>query len=420
MAITPTGAIYKTLTFDGESSADYGVYITGQAVFNAPEREVEMITIPGRNGTFALDKGRFENVTVTYPAGIFADTDEDFSEAISDFRNWLCSRQGYVRLEDDYNPNEYRLAVYKSGLEVELAQLKAGEFNIVFECKPQRFLKSGEEDIEIDGEDTITNPTPFDAKPLLKVTGHGNLRIGDYLFKINECASLGNYKVYDTAVITPNKPLTISRSLTSVQDPIAVGSRAFFFSFEDLNETDFAPVTNITTTATEYSVDVSPSAISVNATFGSASFSAGTSSTQSASIAFDLHAYGSGGTMEAVRMTCSCILAKNSVDEMTMEITYTLAAMSGYNQLDLDLVDSTQYCRLDDVTVTSTRSLASETKYIDLDIGEAYLKLGDQIVNLNKYIYLGADLPVLHSGSTTIEGDGTITTLLLEPRWWKI
>lgn len=420
MAITPTGAIYKTLTFDGESSADYGVYITGQAVFNAPEREVEMITIPGRNGTFALDKGRFENVTVTYPAGIFADTDEDFSEAISDFRNWLCSRQGYVRLEDDYNPNEYRLAVYKSGLEVELAQLKAGEFNIVFECKPQRFLKSGEEDIEIDGEDTITNPTLFDAKPLLKVTGHGNLRIGDYLFKINECASLGNYKVYDTAVITPNKPLTISRSLTSVQDPIAVGSRAFFFSFEDLNETDFAPVTNITTTATEYSVDVSPSAISVNATFGSASFSAGTSSTQSASIAFDLHAYGSGGTMEAVRMTCSCILAKNAVDKMTMEITYTLAAVSGYNQLDLDLVDSTQYCRLDDVTVTSTRSLASETKYIDLDIGEAYLILGDQIVNLNKYIYLGADLPVLHSGSTTIEGDSTITTLLVEPRWWII
>ena len=177
MAITPTGAIYKTLTFDGESSADYGVYITGQAVFNAPEREVEMITIPGRNGTFALDKGRFGNVTVTYPAGIFADTDEDFSEAISDFRNWLCSRQGYVRLEDDYNPNEYRLAVYKSGLEVELAQLKAGEFNIVFECKPQRFLKSGETAIDVDSGDTLTNPTLFEASPLLIAEGTGKITV---------------------------------------------------------------------------------------------------------------------------------------------------------------------------------------------------------------------------------------------------
>ena len=111
MAIAPTGAIYKTLTFDGKSSAGYGVYITGQAVYNAPEREVEMITIPGRNGSFAFDKGRFENITVTYPAGIFADTESDFSEAISDFRNFLCSRSGYVRLQDDYNPNEYRMAV---------------------------------------------------------------------------------------------------------------------------------------------------------------------------------------------------------------------------------------------------------------------------------------------------------------------
>ena len=75
MAVNKTGAMFKSLTFDGEDSRDYGVYITGQAVFNAPEREVEMISIPGRNGQFALDKGRFENIEVTYPAGIFANTE---------------------------------------------------------------------------------------------------------------------------------------------------------------------------------------------------------------------------------------------------------------------------------------------------------------------------------------------------------
>lgn len=145
MAIVPTGAIYKSLVFDGESSRDYGIYITGQAVYNAPERDVEMINIPGRNGSFALDKGRFQNIEVTYPAGIFADNEADFAQGISDFRNFLCSRNGYVRLTDDYNPNEYRMAVYKSGLDVSPAQLKAGEFDITFDCKPQRYLLSGEE-----------------------------------------------------------------------------------------------------------------------------------------------------------------------------------------------------------------------------------------------------------------------------------
>ncbi len=134
MAVAPTGAIYKALKFDNVSSRTYGVYITGEAVYNAPERDVEMITIPGRNGTFALDNGRFENIEVSYPAGIYADTEADFRQAISDFRNFLCSRKGYVRLQDEYNPDEYRMAVYKSGLDVTPAMLRAGEFNIVFDC----------------------------------------------------------------------------------------------------------------------------------------------------------------------------------------------------------------------------------------------------------------------------------------------
>ena len=150
MAVNPTGAIFKTLEFDGVSSRTYGIYITGDAVYDAPARDVEMVTIPGRNGSFAQDNGRFENITVTYPAGIYADTEEDYAEAVSEFRNFLCSRRGYCRLEDDYNPDEYRMAIYKSGLDVDTKQLKAGQFSLEFECKPQRFLKSGEEVVTID------------------------------------------------------------------------------------------------------------------------------------------------------------------------------------------------------------------------------------------------------------------------------
>ena len=65
MGIAP----YKSFTFDGVSSLNYGVYLTGTGVFNAPARAVEMVEIPGRNGNFALDKGRFENIQVTYNTG---------------------------------------------------------------------------------------------------------------------------------------------------------------------------------------------------------------------------------------------------------------------------------------------------------------------------------------------------------------
>ena len=138
--------IFKNLTFDGISLKEYGVYISGEAVFDSPTREVEMITIPGRNGSFALDKGRFNNITVTYPAGIYATSETEFAEKVSTLRNLLASRKGYCRLTDEYNPDEFRLGVYKTGLELDPTHYnEAGRFELSFDCKPQRFLFSGEE-----------------------------------------------------------------------------------------------------------------------------------------------------------------------------------------------------------------------------------------------------------------------------------
>ena len=75
------------LIFGGVDSSEYGIYITGEAVYNAPERDVEFIEVPGRNGSIAMDKGRYKNITVTYPAGTFGKTREEFRDTLSDFRN---------------------------------------------------------------------------------------------------------------------------------------------------------------------------------------------------------------------------------------------------------------------------------------------------------------------------------------------
>ena len=121
----------EAFTFNGINSGDYGVFIGGDAVYNAPARVVEMIAVPGRNGALAMDEGRYENIEVTYPAFLADTTQADFASRVSELRNALCSVTGYQRLVDDYNPNEYRLAVYKSGLEVTPTQYnRAGGFDI--------------------------------------------------------------------------------------------------------------------------------------------------------------------------------------------------------------------------------------------------------------------------------------------------
>ena len=61
---------FEYLTFNGKNSAEFGVWISGGGTYNAPARDVEMVSVPGRNGDISYDNGRFQNVAVTYPAFI--------------------------------------------------------------------------------------------------------------------------------------------------------------------------------------------------------------------------------------------------------------------------------------------------------------------------------------------------------------
>lgn len=160
--------------YNGKSSAEFGVWISGGGTYNAPARDIETEAIPGRNGLVSFDNGRFENVELIYPAFI----SRRFQPRVDGFRAWLLSQRGYLRLEDTYHPDEYRLAMYHSGFEVDTAVRNlAGSFEVQFDCKPQRFLKSGEHFISLASGAVLNNPTLYDALPLIVCSGNGSITI---------------------------------------------------------------------------------------------------------------------------------------------------------------------------------------------------------------------------------------------------
>ena len=190
-------AVFNSFTFDDITSTNYGVYITGEAVYNAPVRAVEMVTVPGRNGAIAIDQGYFENIEVNYPAGVFAANQSGFASKVASLRNALCSKYTYKRLTDTYNQNEFRMGLYKAGLEVgAVAYHQAGEFVITFDCKPQRWLTSGETPQTFTASGSISNPTLFEARPLLEVKGHGALTLGTDVLTILNGGSGANQVLY--------------------------------------------------------------------------------------------------------------------------------------------------------------------------------------------------------------------------------
>lgn len=163
------------LVFATKPSTDFGIYAADCAdKFSGAQRRVESVEIPGRNGNLTLSDGAYNNVIRKYLLYVKG----DIVSRIRDFRNFLNINVGYQRLEDTFTPEEFRLAQFSSLFEVQTSDRKTAAFEIEFECKPQRFLRSGEQIIRLTAGGQVVNPSYQTSTPLIRVYGTGTVTIG--------------------------------------------------------------------------------------------------------------------------------------------------------------------------------------------------------------------------------------------------
>lgn len=414
---------YGKIIFGDVDSSEYGIYTSGEGVYNAPERAVEYVNVPGRNGAIALDRGRYENISITYPALLLEDDQEKFREKLSAFRNAILSQKGYQRLEDSYHPDEYRMGVYASGLEVSnmFRKMRGGEFSLTFNCKPQRWLTVGDYPIPVDSGDVLDNPTLFDSGPMLEIEGYGSISFNGYDISL-ENAVLGNTEIVAQDAVeelmTIVKRYPIDTNLFNTGDDITVDPLSFTFYVTS----DTAMYTGVT-----YSIDsgstITPSvkvpswsannrgnSLVTTLTFPqivqSAIASGGSTVTKVAQVVVSGTKYG-GGTDTATVVA--------SVSFYPDKITIAMSMSTSGTARKRHVVYALQ-----PIMVDSTVNLLGHPTYIDCELGEAYRIVNDEYQSLNKYVALGSDLPTLAPGPNKVTFDNTVTDLKIAPRWWRI
>lgn len=175
--------------FNGKRSLDYGLTIENLPNAAFPARRGEEYLIDGRNGKRFREDGTFDNYEQIYNVFVRDEaTKRDLYQISTDLAAWLLGSSGFCRLEDSYNPDSFRLARFAGPMNFEATLRRYGRASLVFDCQPERYLKTGEEAItlfeNVDLSDsaavsaaqaTIINPTAFPSKPLLRVTGTGNV-----------------------------------------------------------------------------------------------------------------------------------------------------------------------------------------------------------------------------------------------------
>lgn len=181
MVLTPiwsTNYPFGKIFFKDRYSDDYGIVVEEPPSYVWPERAFDHQKVSGKNGDVLLDPSRFENVIKKYK--IAAYDGANFYSVASKVSEWLHRGyfDKYVRLEDSYEPDIYMLAVYEESNALENLLAEAGRCEISFNCKPQRFLISGDKRIDVNySGKKITNPTNYPSYPLITFNGSGTIRV---------------------------------------------------------------------------------------------------------------------------------------------------------------------------------------------------------------------------------------------------
>lgn len=175
--------------FHNVSSDDVNVVVEHYPNVIVPNRKQEKISVPGRSGDLLMQQDAFENVRQQYDIYISAETPR-LPTIAHKVAEWLCVK-GYQRLEDSYWLDTFRLATFQGGIDIANILNRFGRATIEFDCKPQRFYKSGDFFVSFPNNQKLHNPSPFTAKPIINLfgTGSGTITINDKSLTITNTAN---------------------------------------------------------------------------------------------------------------------------------------------------------------------------------------------------------------------------------------
>ncbi len=200
------------LYYKGICSLEFCLLITKKSVYNMPERDIELISVPGRNGDLVKDNGRYKNISLPYGMTLVKKDNRSFSDLIAGVKRWLSGSE-YNVLWDSYDPRYFRYAVVEGGLNIDSELRDCGEFTLNFNCKPYRYSFDGQKAVNIPAAGAqLFNPEDMPAKPYMKIYGNGDISV-----HINSSTvtftGISEYIEIDSEIMNAYKGIVVSNNI---------------------------------------------------------------------------------------------------------------------------------------------------------------------------------------------------------------
>lgn len=180
------------IIFNNKISSDLGCKIVERPVIPVPEKQIEVINVPGRNGALHIDKGGFNDIKI--PVQFYINSKDNLKERFREIKAWLnIIRDNKLILGDD--PSYFYKVVtvnISTGFETQLWE--HGIFTVEFTCRPFMYKIDGQIPKNLPSQ--IFNDLDYICEPTYEVIGEGLISIicNGYEVKLN----VGQSMIVDT------------------------------------------------------------------------------------------------------------------------------------------------------------------------------------------------------------------------------
>lgn len=166
--IDPDDVIKKRDTY-----MDWGLKVKEANWFDQPEKDLEFVSIPGRNGDFVVNNGRYKNMEIEYTFSLqHPQAYEKLNKITSELQSVFPTK--YLKLVDSVDPAHYRFGIWTGEISVNDITDYYIEMTLGFNCKPLRYergvialkISSG---VIVDASSSLDNHTQSTAKPIVSI-----------------------------------------------------------------------------------------------------------------------------------------------------------------------------------------------------------------------------------------------------------
>ncbi|MDO4803378.1 MAG: hypothetical protein Q4A32_00990 [Lachnospiraceae bacterium] len=155
------------IRYKNQTGKSHGVYVMKRPAIPAPNEEVEMVRVAGRDGVLTGD--RYLQPIELYISMNFRETEAQWAAKYREVKKWL-SGSGKLEQVDD---QDYFYKVYQVQIEENERIIKRyGAFTAHFTCDPYMYVADGAEEYAISNERILSNAYE-ECHPIYIVTGSG-------------------------------------------------------------------------------------------------------------------------------------------------------------------------------------------------------------------------------------------------------